>query len=415
MEPFIIYVWIICFWGLYLALFWINLSKIPEKPIITEGITLPHVTLVIPAYNEEDVIVKTISSVLKLDYPKNKLKLVVVNDGSKDRTQEIVEKVFEIYKRRGGGFKTLLINKTNAGKAAALNYVLKDIDTELFGVVDSDSLLEKNSLKEMICYFSDKEVGAVIHPIYVAQSRNFWERLQRLEYILTGFVRSLMAKISTVYVTPGVLSVYKTNVVKKIGGFDEHTITEDLEMALKLQYNKYKIVLEPNTKVYTYVPTNFKDFWRQRIRWYRGFIQNAIKYKKMFLNKRYGLMGIFQTPVNVIGMFIAWASVILFSYNIINLLYKKIVKLITLRGDIFYLNIPSVKELILKIDMRIAFPLVIGIFFMLYLFHKAHIFGKEKWKFHFITLIYMFIYPLFVGLQYLWSLILELIGVKRKW
>ena len=135
----------------------------------------------------------------------------------------------------------------------------------------------------------------------------------------------------------------------------------------------------------------------------------------MFLNKRYGLMGIFQTPVNVMGMFIAWASVILFSYNIINLLYKKIVKLITLRGDIFYLNIPSVKELILKIDMRIAFPLVIGIFFMLYLFHKAHIFGKEKWKFHFITLIYMFIYPLFVGLQYLWSLILELIGVKRKW
>jgi cellulose synthase/poly-beta-1,6-N-acetylglucosamine synthase-like glycosyltransferase len=401
--------------GLYLGIFWINISRLPEKSKIKEIKVLPSITLVIPAYNEESIIARTIRSVLNLDYDKNKMKLIVVNDGSRDRTKKVVERMFELYKKKRGRFKTILINKKNAGKAAAINTALARTSDELFGVVDADSILEKDSLKKLVHYFSDLKLGAVINPIYVPSPRTFFEKLQRFEYILTSFVRKLMSRINTLYVTPGVLSVYRTGVLKKLGGFDEKTITEDLEIALRLHYNKYKIIIEPETKSYTYVPKDLKEFWRQRIRWYRGFIRNNYKYKRMFLNKRYGLMGTFQTPVNVIAVFIAWASFLMFGYHFINFLYKEIIRVITLKSDIFFVTFPTFKEFLLGLDLRIIFPVVASVFFVLYLFNKAHVYGKERWKFHFTTLIYLFIYPFFISLQWTWALVLEVLGIRKKW
>ena len=113
----------------------------------------------------------------------------------------------------------------------------------LFACVDADSIVEKNSLRLMLPHFLDSKVGAVISAIKINKPKNIYEKVQRLEYIIAVLIRKLMESINTLSMTPGVLSVYKTDVLRKVGGFDSGNITEDYEIAMRLKYHKYKILI----------------------------------------------------------------------------------------------------------------------------------------------------------------------------
>ena len=398
----------VSFVTLFIALFWIQVflfrNKIQE---INEAID-HSVSIIIPAYNEECCIEETLDSLLNLDFPKDKLKIIVVNDGSTDKTQEIVLGYQDM------GVK--LLNKKNSGKASSLNYALKYVNTELFGVLDADSVADKHSLKNMIHYFDYKSTGAVITLIKVKRPGNIYEKVQHLEYIFSAFSRKLMSNVNTLFITPGVLTVFRSDVVKKLGGFDEGNLTEDLEIAMKLRYNGYQIIIETNSLTYTSVPSDFKGLWAQRVRWFRGYLYNTRKYKDMFLSKKFGFLGLFQVPLNFVTVLLVILTFLLISYEILRLIYEFLIKLIAYKLDIIYsYKLPTLKELIFKLDLKILFPLVISFFLALYIYHKAHKETKESWKFPIAMLLYITIYPSLRIIHWIAALVKEISGAKKKW
>ncbi len=253
----------------------------------------PSVTVIIPAYNEERTLEKTVRSVLKLKYP-GKLKIIIVDDGSTDKTPEIADRLAK------ESDKIEVIHKKNGGKASALNVGLERVDTELFACLDADSMVTPNALTAMVGYFNDPKVAAVTPCMKVYKPKTRLQKIQWIEYIYGIMQRKVFACLNIQYVTPGPFSVYRTNIIKKIGGFDGSTPTEDLEIALRLQENGYKIENSLNAEVFTIAPPTLKGVYEQRVRWYRGMIKNVLKYKHLLFSKKHELFGVFGWPLTII-------------------------------------------------------------------------------------------------------------------
>lgn len=271
---------------MFFVLYFDNKKKLFKIPKMKK---FPSVSILIPAYNEEETIRDTIKNVKGMKYPK-KIEVIVINDGSTDNTSKIAKKVA----KELGGIKVL--DKPNGGKASALNFGLKYAKGEIVGVVDADSFPGKNSLLNSIPFFSEKNVGAVTTSIYVKNPKKWIERLQRIEYIMIVWARKLLESIDSIYVTPGVLSLYRRSALKKVGGFDEKNMTEDIEMAWRLLYNGYDIKMSLDAESETKVPNNFKSWWKQRIRWNIGGMQTWFKYLHTFLKKDFRSLGMFVLP-----------------------------------------------------------------------------------------------------------------------
>jgi len=398
----------VSFVTLFIALFWIQIFLFRDKEqqeIVRKGYS---VSIIVPVHNEESTIKDTLESLMNIDYPKDKIEIIVVNDGSTDKTKDIVEG----YNNRG----VKLINKSKFGKAAAVNTGLRQVNSEIFGIVDADSIVDEMSVSNMLHFFDSENTGAVISLIKVKNPRNMFEKLQHLEYIFSAFSRKLMSNVNTLFITPGVLTLYKTEIIKRLGGFDENNLTEDLEIAMKLRYNGYNIFIETNSVTYTAVPRTFKKLWDQRIRWFRGYLYNTKKYKDMFFSKKHGFLGLFQVPLNFITVFLVVLSFTLAFYEILRLIYEFIIKLVSYKMDIIYtFNIPSIKEIIFKMDLKILFPILISFILAFYIYNKAHKAAKEKWKFPMALLLYVTIYPSLRIAHWIAALGKEIMGAKKKW
>ncbi len=245
------------------------------------------VSVLVPAHNEEGTIKATIEHIMGSDY-KGITEVIVLNDGSKDRTAEIVRKLQEKY------HKLKLLDKKNSGKADSLNQGIKLAKGELIAVVDADSYPEKESVGKLIGFFDDEKVGAVTSAVFVRNKKNFLTRLQTIEYIVLAWTRKLLDFLDAVYVTNGPLSIYRKKGLEEVGGFDTKTVTEDIEVTWHLLSRGYKTKMCLGAFVTTTVPETFRSYWRQRERWGIGGIQAIFKYKKAFLRK--GMFGFFVIP-----------------------------------------------------------------------------------------------------------------------
>ncbi|MFH1440127.1 MAG: glycosyltransferase [Candidatus Woesearchaeota archaeon] len=394
---------------LYVTIVWVSFIYLYEKKQ-REIKDFLSVTIAIPAYNEEKGIEKTIVSALALDYPKDKLKVVVINDGSTDNTKEVVLRL-----KKKHDF--MFIDKKNEGKAKALNIVIEKCRTDMFACLDADSHVDKDSLRKMIHHFDNPKVAATISAIIVDKPKNFYEKLQRMEYILAIITRKLMAFINTLSVTPGVLSVYRTEILKKVGGFDNESLTEDFEIAMRLKYNGYDIEIETNAITYTSVPETFKKLWRQRVRWYRGFVESHKKYKKMFFNKSHGRMAYFQLPLNVIGILLLMGAVAFVSYGNLSNLYHLIRRSLLIKG--YFLNhilsFTKPRDIILTNNMNIMVPVFIALLLGIMIFYLAHKEVKEKIRFPFTIWAFFVILPIITALHWLGALGEELLKIKKRW
>jgi len=406
--------WIISFITLYLAIVWLNFLYINILDSNRKIKRIPTVDFVIPAFNEEKTIEKTIMSVCKLNYPKDKIRIIVVNDGSKDKTPHIVRKIIS----QLPNFNIELINKENGGKGTAINKALGVSNAELFAVVDADSYVEKDSLRNMLHQFLDPKTAAVISAIKVNEPRNVYEKVQRIEYILAVLSRKLRASINTLAMTPGALSVYKTKVLKEVGGFDDSRaqITEDLEIALNLKYHGYNVKLESDSYTYTNVPRSFSSLLRQRIRWFRGFVYNHRKYKQMFFKKEHGFFAYFQLPLNIIGIGLLLATVGLITYGSITHIYEFLIRVTFIDGYFTsILQIPSFKTFILGHNLKVMFPIYIALIAGAYMFIVSHRIVKEKLKFPVAIWLYFVALPYLSCFYWVSALTLEFFGLKRKW
>jgi len=407
--------WIISLFTLFLGVFWIQVFLAREsnnrKPIKN----FPKVSVIVPAKNEEKTLAKTINSLLKINYPKDKLQIIIVNDGSTDNTEKVAKSLIN----KNPSFEMLLVNRRANGssrKAAALNFGLKFVNGEFVACLDSDTYVSQNSLKRMLAHFEDRNVGSVISGIRVINPDNIYGKIQRLEYIFTTFIRSLMSKIGTLHITPGALSLYRTEVLKKMGGFDENSLTEDFEIAMKLRYNHYLIKMEPRSITYTSVPDSFGSFWNQRVRWFRGFIETSMKYKHMLGNKNYGILGIFQYPVNILSFLIILTAFSFLSYEFFQRIYRFFIKLFMLKfGYLDLVKIPDLKEVILTMNIKLIFPIIISFIFGFYIYLLAHKFSNEKLKYPFSIVVFFTVYPILRSLHWVTATYKEIKKSEKNW
>jgi len=276
----------------FLLTFLDNLGKM-HNPAIKR---YPSVTIIIPAHNEERGIAGTIESALAIDYPKDKLEIIVVeNGGSKDRTVEIANR----YKKNG--VKVFSLEK--GGKGYAMNYIIKRAKGDIIITMDADTFAEPDVLYKMMGYFEDPKVMAVAPTIKSKYQKTLIQRIQNVEYLLGGFARKVFEFLDAMYVTPGAFTAYRKKFFDKFGAYDESHITEDLEIALRINSKGYRLANAIDASVYTITPRTFRELFWQRIRWFLGFIDAFIQYRRMLFGFKHGYLSGLVMPAAVISIF----------------------------------------------------------------------------------------------------------------
>src|SRR5271165_3278121 len=253
----------------------------------------PSVAVLIPAYNEEKVIERTVRSVLESDYPN--LRAIVIDDGSKDRTLEVTRDAFQEEIADG---RVTVLTKPNSGKAAALNYALEYVTEEIFVGIDADTIIAPNAISYLVPHFRDPKVAAMAGNAKVGNRVNLWTRWQALEYITSqNFERRALNTLNAVPVVPGAIGAWRTADVRAAGGYHHDTVAEDADLTMALLQSGYRVNYEDRALAYTEAPTTANGLMRQRFRWSFGIMQAV--WKHMGALKQKGALGWVALP-NVI-------------------------------------------------------------------------------------------------------------------
>ena len=255
----------------------------------------PKVAVLIPAYNEEKVIERTVRAALNSNYPN--LRVIVIDDGSRDRTLEVAKATFAREEAEG---KVLILTKTNAGKAAALNYGIEHIeDAELFVGIDADTIIAGDAISRLVPHFINPKVGAIAGNAKVGNRVNLWTRWQALEYITSqNFERRALDVLGAVSVVPGAIGAWRVSAVREAGGYQTDTVAEDADLTMALLRRGYRVEYEDMALAYTEAPTNANGLMRQRFRWSFGILQAVYKHSEVFARK--GALGFVALPNIVI-------------------------------------------------------------------------------------------------------------------
>ncbi len=289
------------------------------------GTTTPSVAVIVPCWNEATTVAATCDSLLALEYPKEKLEIILVNDGSTDATPDAMAHFANHPQVR------IIHKENNGGKHTALNAGIASTDAEFIGCLDADSFVEPDALSEIIPCFARKEVAAVTAAMSVHNPKNILEHMQNAEYIFGIAYRHTFASINGLYVTPGPFSFYRRDIVEGLGGFRHGHQTEDMEMALRLQREGYEIENAPRARVYTKTPNTLTKLVKQRTRWTAGFLRNILgEYRSLIGNRQRGALGMLVLPSAIISV----GSGILLFFLMLFTLGNSIVTAIEIRAGI---------------------------------------------------------------------------------
>ena len=251
----------------------------------------PKVAVLIPAYNEEKVIERTVRAVLNSDYPN--LRVIVIDDGSKDRTLEVARNAFAMEEDEGS---VIILTKANSGKAEALNYGIEHIDdAEIFVGIDADTIIAPDAISRLVPHFVNPKVGAMAGNAKVGNRVNLWTRWQALEYITSqNFERRALDVLGAVSVVPGAIGAWRVSAVREAGGYHTDTVAEDADLTMALLRLGYRVEYEDMALAYTEAPTNANGLMRQRFRWSFGILQSVYKHMEVFARK--GVLGWVALP-----------------------------------------------------------------------------------------------------------------------
>jgi len=278
----------------------------------------PAVAVLIPAYNEEKVIERTIRSALRSTY--RNLRVIVIDDGSKDSTLQVARDCFVREQATG---KVLILTKPNSGKADALNFGLKHLraDEKIFVGIDADTVIAKDAVALLVPHFKNPKVGAVAGNAKVGNRVNLWTRWQALEYITSqNFERRALNTLGAVSVVPGAIGAWRVSVVREVRAFQTDTVAEDADLTMAILRLGYRVEYEDMALAYTEAPINANGLMRQRFRWSFGILQAVFKHRGVFARK--GVLGwvalpnivVFQILLPLVSPFIdlmfAWGAIV---------------------------------------------------------------------------------------------------------
>jgi cellulose synthase/poly-beta-1,6-N-acetylglucosamine synthase-like glycosyltransferase/peptidoglycan/xylan/chitin deacetylase (PgdA/CDA1 family) len=271
--------------GLSLA----NRRRENEQSEVPIGVLPFKVSVVVPAYNEEKLIVATVRRILDSDY--RDMDIIVVDDGSEDRTSALVRSAF------GSNPHVSLLRIANSGKAAALNAGLAAAQSEVVVALDADTQFNCDTISRLVRWFIDPEVGAVAGNAKVGNRINIITRWQALEYIVAqNLERRALAALGTLTVVPGAVGAWRRTALNELGGFRTDTLAEDQDLTIAMQKAGYAVLFDSSAIAWTEAPTTLRGLAKQRFRWAFGTLQCLWKYRALSLNPRYGTLGMVALP-----------------------------------------------------------------------------------------------------------------------
>jgi peptidoglycan-N-acetylglucosamine deacetylase len=249
----------------------------------------PPVSVIVAAYNEERVVVRTVESVLNDGYPD--LEVVIVNDGSTDRTDEVLRRAF------GGDARVRVHTRARRGKAAALNTAVGLARHEFLIAIDADTMLRAGTIEKLLRHFADPSVGAVSGNVRVGNRKNWITRFQSIEYVY-GFNldRRALDVLNAVTVVPGAAGAWRKTLIEQVGGFSEETLAEDTDLTLAIRRLGHRILYDEEAVAYTEAPEDAWSLARQRFRWSFGTLQAAWKHRDATCRPQYGTLGFVALP-----------------------------------------------------------------------------------------------------------------------
>jgi cellulose synthase/poly-beta-1,6-N-acetylglucosamine synthase-like glycosyltransferase/peptidoglycan/xylan/chitin deacetylase (PgdA/CDA1 family) len=251
---------------------------------------LPAITVIVPAYNEEAVIVATVSSLLGCAYP-SPVQILVVDDGSTDGTLATARRAFD------GHPQVRLLTKPNGGKCSALNLGIAEARTEIVVCIDADTQLDRDALRLLCRHFGDPDVGAVAGNPKVGNRINLLTRMQALEYVVLDSVeRQALEGANAITCITGALGAYRRSLLETLGGYPGDTLAEDTDMTLLILRSGARVAYEEDAIAWTEAPETTRDFMKQRFRWMYGTVQAAFKYRAALFAQGSGSFGRVALP-----------------------------------------------------------------------------------------------------------------------
>ena len=299
------------------------IKSLREKRAV-DGTALNYLTcsLLIPARNEEIVIGQTLESMLRLEYPAEKLKIIVVNDGSTDRTKEIIEE----YQRRDSRVELYDVPKGEGGrgKSRALNLALRQVTSDVIAVYDADNTPDRSALKYLVAQLLlHPELGAVLGKFRtVNKNATLLTRFINIETL--SFQSMLQAgrwQMHNIATIPGTNFVVRTSLVRELGGWDENALTEDSELSIRIIQHGYKIKFIPYALTFEQEPQEWRVWVRQRMRWVRGnnyVIGKFFRQIPQFQNKRLAFDILYTLSLYYVFFFAILVSDVLFVLGALN-------------------------------------------------------------------------------------------------
>lgn len=298
----------------------------------------PRISIIAPAFNESKTIIDNIRTLLSLYY--NNYEVIIVNDGSTDNTFELVKDAYDlirvnyyfdyripcerirgVYRSKNPSYNRLtVIDKNNGGKADSLNAGINICQSSLFVTIDADSIIESDSVLKLVKPFLEEKekkvigTGGVIrivnscdvergHIREIKIPRQLLPRLQVLEYTRAFLLgRMAWSQLDGLMLISGAMGIFDRDTVIKAGGYSVKTVGEDMELVLRMRRwetdhdEKYEVTYIPDPLCWTEVPADVKSLRKQRTRWTRGLIESLVTHRKMFLNPKYGRLGVLGYP-----------------------------------------------------------------------------------------------------------------------
>ena len=291
-------------------------SRLDDRP----DRVYPSVTVIVPCWNEEKTVAGTIRSLMALDYPQDKLQIMVVDDGSTDGTAKAVEEFASVP-------NVQLIRKENGGKHTAMNIGIEKATTEFVGCLDADSFVTPSALKRMIPYFDDPAIMAVSPSIIIDNPKRPMEWAVKVEYQLSVYIKKMLGFMNGIHVTPGPFSIYRIKVFKDLGPYRVAHNTEDMEIAYRMHEHGYRIEQCHDAHVYTKTPPTIYKLYKQRLRWIYGFINNTIDYRRLVFREKYGAFALFTIPAGIVSIFAATHLFVFMVYNWAKFLVHKTIQI----------------------------------------------------------------------------------------
>jgi len=249
----------------------------------------PTVSVLIPAHNEESVIVQTVNSVLASDFAD--LRVIVIDDGSTDATGALLEKHF------GGESRVQIIHQVNRGKPAALSAGVASADTEIIVTIDADTEIEPDAISKLVRHFSDPQVGAVAGNVKVGNRSRWLTRWQALEYITSqNMEKRAFDLLNCITVVPGALGAWRRKAVEAAGGITADTVAEDADLTIAIRRLGWRVSYDEEAIAWTEAPETAGVLIRQRFRWTFGTLQSFWKHKDTLFRPKYGTLGWVALP-----------------------------------------------------------------------------------------------------------------------